>query len=309
MTTDRLKSFAIIFVAFVILMFGLNVLTMQRQTNAQLSFLPYGGTSTGTSNAQVITVPNLSVHIPGIPISFVVGGGLTNVASTTGVTIAVSGQSPVNLFRITPTGIFPMRGGELQAGMLAQITWDGNQYQLINNIIQDPIGSSKMWHFNSASTPKGWLLADGSCYAQNLYPELFALWVNTYTPGAPSACSGSQFAVPYMNGTLPLTADNQGANTANRVTSAGSGCNAQVGSIAVCGSQSTSGVAAHTHTTAGAATNVGTTLVGSVQLAGGGSSSVPTVGLNLATISTGSAGSATVPMIPPAFVVLRMVKY
>jgi hypothetical protein len=99
-----------------------------------------------------------------------------------------------------------------------------------------PIGHAIDLRQSSGTAPAGYVIEDGTCYTRTALPSLFAAIGTTYNAGAPSACSGSQFAVPFSNGTVFAAIDTQGSNTANRLTAGGSGCTATTVAT-LCGSQ------------------------------------------------------------------------
>jgi hypothetical protein len=159
----------------------------------------------------------------GVPLRFLPSGASTNAVT---ITINLDGGGtlgPTALKRVTTNlGLQALSNGELQSGVITEITYDGTEFVITSPIDMTPIGNSV--EVRGSTAPAGTLIEDGSCYSQTQYAALFVAVSTTYNAGAPSACSGGQFAVPYSNGTMFLAKDNQGANTANRVTSAGSGC-------------------------------------------------------------------------------------
>ena len=84
------------------------------------------GTSTGSANAQVLTpVPAIAAYSTGLAYSFV--AGYTNTGATT---IAISGLGTKNIFKDSPTGPIALTGGEIIAGNILTIRYDGTQFQL-----------------------------------------------------------------------------------------------------------------------------------------------------------------------------------
>lgn len=202
----------------------------------------WGGTATGTSSALQLTIHNVIQlnDLLGVPVRFISSG--TNPAGTPAtlvINIDTGGSLPSTAI-VRPTsnlGIQAVGGGELQNGQMAEVTYDGvNGFVITSPIDMTPVGHSIDLRQSSGTAPAGYLIEDGSCYTRTLYPSLFAVIGTTYNAGAPSACSGTQFAVPFSNGTAFVANDNQGANTANRITNAATGCAATAAGV-LCGNQ------------------------------------------------------------------------
>lgn len=92
----------------------------------------WGGTATGTGNAQVIATP--------VPSGFALTAGnriqwlpLTNTGATQ---INVNGQGLTNLYRRSPAGPIACAGGETFSGQLAEAEYDGTQFILEDNPAQ-----------------------------------------------------------------------------------------------------------------------------------------------------------------------------
>lgn len=90
----------------------------------------WGGTSTGTANAQAVTAATFTGSTPGQLLEWIVGPGLTNTGATT---LTVNGGTPVAVLKESPSGPISLTGGELQAGTVAFASWDGTQLQLLTN--------------------------------------------------------------------------------------------------------------------------------------------------------------------------------
>lgn len=187
----------------------------------------YGGTSTGSANAQVISIPNLRGHTPGVVLRFI--PGFTN----TGPTTLNDGTGAVPIMRPSSIGPVALSGQELWAGELTCVSYNSaaSAYQLGCNVDLRPIGD--IVEFRGPTAPRGTLIEDGSCVSRTTYAPLFSVIGTTW-----GTCDGSTtFAVPDSRGEMIAALDNQGANgSANRITTAGSSCNATaVGGS--CGSQ------------------------------------------------------------------------
>jgi hypothetical protein len=84
------------------------------------------GTSTGSGNAQILTVPMLAFPA-GTGISWRVGASQTNSGATS-VTVGAFGTFPVR--KDSPTGPIALTGGELVAGNIISGRFDGTNVQL-----------------------------------------------------------------------------------------------------------------------------------------------------------------------------------
>ncbi len=84
------------------------------------------GTSTGSANAQVLTpTPALPAYATSPAISFI--AGFTNTNATT---INVSGLGVKNVYKDGPGGPIPLTGGEIVAGNILTMRYDGTRFQL-----------------------------------------------------------------------------------------------------------------------------------------------------------------------------------
>lgn len=84
----------------------------------------YVAAPSGTANAIVATVANLSAHLPGVVIR--VKASLTN----TGATTFNPGPSAVAVRKQTSSGLAALTGNEIVAGQIYEFVYDGSFYQL-----------------------------------------------------------------------------------------------------------------------------------------------------------------------------------
>lgn len=90
----------------------------------------WGGTSGGSANAQTLTIANMPGTVPtGVPIRFVPGA--SNTGATT-LTIA-GGSGAKSVFKPTAAGPVALSGGELIAGQVVEVIYNGTQYQIVSN--------------------------------------------------------------------------------------------------------------------------------------------------------------------------------
>jgi Phage Tail Collar Domain len=294
------------------------------RANAQLGAAQtWAGTSGGTANAQTLLIHNVSAlgDLLGVPIRFIAGNTNTNSATTT-ITINLdSGGAlgPVTVNRPTSNiGLQILSGGEFQSGVMTEIVYDGTVFEIRAPVDYTPVGHTMDLRQSSLTAPLGYLLEDGSCYSRTTYAPLFSVIGTTYNAGAPSPCSGSQFAVPYSNGTVFVPLDNQGANTASRITNAISGCSATSVGV-LCGNQASNILQTNLPNIALPVTDPGhshtAVRAGGAALAGG---SAPAVALNAdsstSTNTTGvtvRTGGSNTPLavIQPLMIGLRAIKF
>ena len=83
------------------------------------------GVSTGTANAQAIAIPNYALNI-GVVLRFV-----PSFTNTGAMTLNANAQGAVSVLKSSPTGLVALSGGEIQSGVLAQVVFDGAQYELL----------------------------------------------------------------------------------------------------------------------------------------------------------------------------------
>jgi microcystin-dependent protein len=164
-------------------------------------------TVTGTNTLIGTSVPPYTSYVAGMTLSFI------PVNTNTGaVTIDVDGLGAKNIF-VGATGTFT--GGELVAGQIAQIEYDGTRFQLMNVQATVPVGS--IIAVGRASPPPGWLAANGSAVSRTTYAALFAAIGTAFGAGNGS----TTFNVPDLrdrvaigSGTLYALADTGGSKDA-----------------------------------------------------------------------------------------------
>lgn len=95
----------------------------------------WGGTSFGSANAQQILASDFTSGTGQI-ISFLAG-----YSNTAAATLAVGGGSGQTVVKNTPSGTSPLTGGEINAGDISQVLWDGTEFVLLNpnNVIIGPL--------------------------------------------------------------------------------------------------------------------------------------------------------------------------
>lgn len=185
-----------------------------------------GGTSGGSANAQtIITVPPF-IASTGSIMRFKAG------ASNTGP-LTVNG---INVFRRSQLGATMSVGGEIYAGEMVDLEYDGTEFQCLS-CGRVFVGSTI--DMTGPTAPAGYLAGDGTCVSQTTYADLFLSYgsADIWSPGSTGgACSAGLFHLPFTNGSVAAAYDSQGAAVASKLTNAGSSC-AATGVGVNCGAQ------------------------------------------------------------------------
>lgn len=169
----------------------------------------------GTANA--ITgnaTPSPSSYAAGQRFTFVAAS-----ANTGAVTLNVSGLGAV---AVTRNGAVPLVAGEIQAGAITTVTYDGTRFQISNNARDIPSGSAMA--FFQATAPVGWTQdanpglnhairivggAGGGTGGSVAFTTAFASQAVSGTVGS-TTLSSSQ--VPYHDHTFPLNGNETGSD-------------------------------------------------------------------------------------------------
>ena len=92
----------------------------------QLQGIVWCGTSGGSANAQILTpIVPITGYGTGLAISF--EAGFTNTGA---MTVNVSSKGAVSVYKDSPTGPIPLTGGEVVAGNIVSMRYDGVHFQL-----------------------------------------------------------------------------------------------------------------------------------------------------------------------------------
>jgi hypothetical protein len=201
---------------------SLNALTTPiRPALGGTSVYTASATSTGSANAQVVatTVPTPYALVQNNKIIFTAG-----FSNTTNMTLAVGGTPATSVFRRTTDGVQPLAGGEIIAGTITEVVFDGVQYQLMSNVSPFPVGT--VLDTISAAADAGFLLMNGSCQPTATFT---ALWTKMGSP-ASGSCGAGNFALPDGRGSVVAMLDSGGSTNINIYCGAN-----QIGTI--CGQQ------------------------------------------------------------------------
>lgn len=108
----------------------------------------WGGAATGSANAIVATIPNLTAHLPGVTLRF------KATAANTGATTYNPGPGAVALRKSTRSGVVALSGNEIQNGDVVAVVYDGTFYQLLSS--QSPGGTQAKTSAYSVTAADCW---------------------------------------------------------------------------------------------------------------------------------------------------------
>lgn len=193
----------------------------------------YAGVSTGTANAQIISLPNVGAwsDLNGVVVTFIPGSGLTNTGPATLQNTTCSGCATLSLYRVAGGTQVQLGGAELQAGLPTQVLVScGPSFPTCSSptltVLNDwtggaPVGSLKA--VDATTADPGYLLAYGQCVSETTYAALYAKIGTTHNTA--DSCSGSNFGLPDLRERYPAGLGNMGGTDPGRITSAVSGFN------------------------------------------------------------------------------------
>ena len=166
-------------------------------TSAYIASAP----STGTANAQVVSATT-PTYVQTQLTKVVFRAGFTNTGAMT-LTVGTTPVLPV--FRRTTDGLQPLAGGEIVAGTVTEVVYDGTQYQLVNNVSPFPVGT--VLDTIAAAADTGFLLMLGQCVPSSTFPALFAKMGNFQ-----GTCTSGQMQVPDARGRVVAALDSGTTN-------------------------------------------------------------------------------------------------
>ena len=181
--------------------------------------------STGTANNQAVTatLPTY-VQTPLTAVVFIAGFTNTGPMTTPSGGLTVGSTPQLTVVRRTTDGLQPLAGGEIIAGTVTAVVYDGTRYQLVSNISPFPIGTVQDTIATVADN--GFLLLNGGC-ASTL--NFSSLWAKLGSP-AQGSCGTNQWPLPDGRGKVIAMLDSGTSNQLNIVctsTAMGTVCGAQ----------------------------------------------------------------------------------
>lgn len=154
--------------------------TKYTSDTSSASNLGWGGTGSGTANAQTVNVLGFT-YLNGQTFYYI------PAASNTGpTTIQVNGQTVAGVVKTTPAGVTTLSGGEIVAGNVVGVTYVATtgQFQLITNNNTAPGYVGEIRTFGYTGCPSGWLYTDGAAVSISTYGELFTAIGTTWGTSA-----------------------------------------------------------------------------------------------------------------------------
>lgn len=181
-----------------------------------ISALWYGGSSTGTASAYVVTLPKtVTSYAGGLEFKF-----RPHVNCAAGATLNV-GQGAKPIYRFNSYGVLPICADEIGAGQIVHMIYDPtSDYFLCLSTPPNglaPLLGAYVW-FAGPALPPGCLWPDGRNVSRTTYAALFSQIGTTYGAGNGS----TTFGLPDARGRSLFGKDDMGGGVANRLTS-GSG--------------------------------------------------------------------------------------
>jgi len=172
--------------------------TKYTSDTSSASNLGWGGTSTGTANAQTVAVSAFS-NVNGQ--TFYFKAGATN---TSALTLSVNSGSPLAVVRDTPTGTVSLTGGEVVTGNIIGVTYDS-----VTGALHLVTNNSRLFGFaNSVPAAPTMDLNASSSHVVNVTGT--GVSVSNFGAGGASAAANSIFFLQF-NGIVTVVA---GANIA-----------------------------------------------------------------------------------------------
>lgn len=157
------------------------------------SFIGVAGSSTGTTQVVSSTTPTAFALAAGYQVYYVASA--TNTGAST---LAVDGLAATNIFKQSVGGPVALSGGEIQAGNVVAISFDGTQFQLNNPVATNlaPCSAIGLQVFNDAGTPntKIDVLADAVTIlsaSAPIYRTAVSVVINATVNGANGLDTGS----------------------------------------------------------------------------------------------------------------------
>src|SRR5258708_26461889 len=195
-----------------------------------------GGNSTGSANAQVVSVSPTGFSLTqGYQVTF------TSAFNNTGpTTLNIAGTGVINAFRQTTAGVVALVGGELLSGFRTTVEYDGTQFQIVNAGI---IKVGQIFDVASTTCPLGAPNANSQAISRTIWAALFSQIGATWGAGDGS----TTFNVPDLRGRATYGQDQNIGGFSNRITVAGGNFDgtlvANVGGL-----QNSTALLTHTHT-------------------------------------------------------------
>lgn len=158
----------------------------------------WGGTDIGAVNAYALTItdPTTAAYHAGQRFQFIPAN--TNTSAST---LNINSLGAPNILKLGSAGPIALTGGEIVAGNVTDVLYDGTEFQLLTTVPLSsttgafvPTGTMALWPVTSL--PTGWLECTGAAVSRATYADLFAIIGTTYGSGDGS----TTFNLPDMRG-------------------------------------------------------------------------------------------------------------
>lgn len=233
--------------------------------------LTYLTSVAGTNTITAVGAVGMTAYATGQKFTFVSAGANTGAA-----TININS---IGAKAITKNGATALTTGDIPSGYVAEVVYDGTQFQLTNPAIPSipaaiPTGVITMWSGSIASVPSGWYLCDGS----NSTPDLR----DRFVVGA-----GSTYAVAATGGSANAVLVSHTHTATSTVTDPG-----------------------HQHNLPGSTSSGGInqTQIGAANTSVNATSASATTGITVATSNSTEGVSATNANLPPYYALAYIMK-
>lgn len=239
----------------------------------------YCPTVGGTANAIVLTTGySLAAYAAGQTFSFIAG-----FSNSSAATVNIDSVGVVN---ITSPSAVALSAGQIVAGALVVIRYDGTQFQLEISAAT-PVGLSvgTVMGWPMTTVPGGWLECDGSAVSRSTYAALFAALSTSYGIGDGS----TTFNLPNYKDYFLRGFDASGTDAASRTDRGDGTTGANVGT------KQAGGVESHTHiaTSTSVVTDSGHTHNLPGNSGAGGAATLNAVNINALNDRNVTSGSST----------------
>jgi len=265
-----------------------------------------GGTSTGSSTAQAVTVTPSSFSLTaGYKVSLTVG-----FSNSGALTLNVNSSGNLAVFRHTQLGASAFVGGEWVAGQRVMVEYDGTQWQWVG---VPPVNVGMVFDHAGGSCPGGTINANNQTVSRTTFAALFTVIGSTWGNGD----GVTTFNVPDLRNRATFGQDQNVGGFSNRITVAGNNFDGTVvGNVGGLQNHTMTlgDLVAHNHTI----TDPGHVHSYTTTLAAGGSTSsystngtlsTPNTGSSVTGITINNAGSTTpFTILAPAAIVSKCVQ-
>jgi hypothetical protein len=155
----------------------------------------YTGNDTGSANAYVVATAT--------PTGFTLRGGntvtfLPLATNTSTSTLSTGGTAATAILKQTSNGLVVLTGGEIVAGQIAQVVFDGLEYELLNSAVSSNVIPCTSIDYTGVTAPVGYLSENGQAVSRTAFVNL----LNCLAFPAVSATLASSTTITVPNSAL-----------------------------------------------------------------------------------------------------------